>query len=182
MNFEHVIEVRKTYWPWNKRLFDLVAALKEVHFRSSLTFINRNTRMSRRLLLVLLFIAVVALDQADGGCYPVHCIVLGWSPWSRCIVYGCNGEGSQKRHRAIKRNPECGGKKCPVTCEARRCPHRPYGKREMIEANIALQQNGKNDEHMPCLIHTQSFYILRTGFLHLIQPFLLILSSILLPF
>lgn len=144
--------------------------MKEVHFPSSLTFINRNTRMSRRLLLVVLFIALVALDQVDGGCYPVSCKVSNWGRWTRCRVYGCDGKGLQTRRRYIIIRPRCKGYKCPITCQTRYCRGRvPHGKRGMIEANTALQQNGKNDEHILCLIHIQLLYILRTGFLHPIQ-------------
>ena len=145
--------------------------MKEVHFPSSLTFINRNTRMSRRLLLVLLFIALVALDQVDGGCYPVHCKISKWTRWGRCKVYGCDGKGLQQRNRYVITHARCKGYGCPrVRCQTRYCRGKVrYGKREMIEANTALQQNGKNDEHILCLIHTQLLYILRTGFLHPIQ-------------
>ena len=137
---------------------------------SSLTFINRNTRMSRRLLLVLLFIALVALDQVDGGCYPVKCKLSQWTKWGSCRVYGCDGKGLQRRTRYVVTQPRCHGG-CPgPRCETRYCKGKvPYGKREMIEANTALQQNGKNDAHILCLIHTQLLYIIRTGFLHPIQ-------------
>lgn len=103
-----------------------------------------NTRMSRRLLLVVLFIALVALDQVDGGCYPVSCKVSNWGRWTRCRVYGCDGKGLQTRRRYIIIRPRCKGYKCPITCQTRYCRGRvPHGKRGMIEANTALQQNAE---------------------------------------
>jgi len=102
-----------------------------------------NTRMSRRLLLVLLFIALVALDQVDGGCYPVRCRVSGWTRWSSCRVYGCDGKGLQTRTRWIIKRPRCTRYKCPILCQTKYCQGKPYGKREIIEPNTAHQQNAE---------------------------------------
>ena len=114
--------------------------------------------MSRRLLLVLLFIALVALDQVDGGCYPVECEVSVWTRWSSCRVYGCDGKGLRKRIRRVITWPRCTRRRCPFLCQTKFCEVFRNGKREMTEANTALQQNGKNDEHILCPIYMLNHY------------------------
>ena len=73
------------------------------------------------------------------------------------------------RTRQVITKPRCTRYKCPILCQTKYCQGKPYGKREMIEATTALQQNGKNAEQILCLIYTQLLYIPRTGFLHPIQ-------------
>ena len=106
--------------------------IREIHFPRHLAFINRYSRMSRRLLLSLLLLTVVALDQTDGifrrrrrrrRCEspPVNCVVGTWGSWSTCIEINCTGTGRQSRHRAVTTSPACGGMGCPPTSESRSC-------------------------------------------------------------